>query len=194
MTRRLKAIFALALGVVFAMVIDTSLESTSASRALRERDKKIDALTAVAASYGDDIKSLRAQVSAFGATPVAPAPGPIPDAKPGPAGPKGDTGPQGPQGADGKDGTPGPRGEKGDKGDTGPVGPQGPQGDRGATGPAGPQGAQGPQGEPGPAGPQGAAGPPGPQGPQGVQGPQGPAVSTCVLPEVFTPGATIPCS
>lgn len=112
-----------------------------------------------------DVRALRAQVQAEGATPVAPDPtaavedlpdrAEVPVPIPGPrgaAGEKGETGASGAPGRDGVDGAPGV------------VGP---------TGPAGPQGEQGPAGPPGPAGQDGADGADGRDGQDGQTCPDG---------------------
>lgn len=110
-----------------------------------------------------DVRALREQVKAEGATPVAPdptravedlpdraeVPVPIPGPR-GPAGPSGKpaptiTGPSGPSGPAGRDGAdstvPGPSGPAGAPGaDSTVPGPQGPQGERGEPGPSCPDG------------------------------------------------------
>lgn len=118
-----------------------------------------------------DVRALRAQVVAEGATPVAPDPtkavedlpdrAQVPVPIPGPrgaTGPKGDQGEQGspgPSGAPGKNGADGQDGASGEPGQAGPTGPAGPQGPQGDPGPAGPQGEQGPKGDTGERGPAG---------------------------------------
>jgi hypothetical protein len=109
-----------------------------------------------------DVRALRQQVEAKGATPVAPDPtkavddlskrAEVPVPIPGPSGPAGEPGASGSPGSDGRPGATGAPGSVG------------------ATGPAGADGATGPQGEPGPAGPQGEAGPAGPAGADGRDG------------------------
>jgi hypothetical protein len=117
--------------------------------------------TAVSTLAGD-VRALRAQVEAEGATPVAPDPtqavedlpdrAEVPVPIPGPQGPAGE---QGESGAPGKDGTVGPSGAPGVAGSAGPAGPRG---EAGATGPQGERGPQGETGEQGPAGPSCPAG------------------------------------
>jgi hypothetical protein len=117
--------------------------------------------TAVSTLAGD-VRALRAQVQAEGATPVAPDPSravedlpdraEVPVPIPGPPGPAG---------------SPGASGEPGRAGATGVPGTSGADGAVGPTGPAGPAG---PQGEPGPAGPQGAPGADGADGQDGTDG------------------------
>lgn len=180
-------------------LIGVSLLSTLATAwivyAIVHLSQRTDERSKTIRDLAGQVSDLRVQVLDLGATPVAPEPSPaVQKGEPGPVGPKGDTGPQGPQGEPGKDGA---QGTKGDKGDTGPVGPQGPAGEPGPAGPRGPAGADGAPGPPGPQGEAGAAGPQGPQGaagPPGPVGPAGPPVSSCVLPEVLTPGATVACS
>ncbi len=140
-----------------------------------ERDRLYDRLANEADLRGEavstlagDVRALRQQVKAGGATPVAPDPtkavedlparAEVPVPIPGPAGPKGDAG------------KPGPSGKTGESGAPGSTGPSGAAGSDGATGPQGPAGPVGPQGETGPVGPQGEA---------GVQGPSGPAGPEC---------------
>lgn len=111
--------------------------------------------TAVSTLAGD-VRALRAQVQAEGATPVAPDPtkavedlpdrAEVPVPIPGPKGDPGEPGSPGPSGSPGKNGVDGSPGASGAPGAVGP------------TGPAGPAGPTGPQGEPGPAGPQGEPG------------------------------------
>ena len=136
-----------------------------------DRDQLNDRLTEEAnlrgtavSTLAGDVRALRAQVVAEGATPVAPDPtkavenlpdrAQVPVPIPGPSGPAGSPGPSGAPGKDGTDGSPG---VDGSPGAVGPTGPAGPQGEQGPAGPAGPQGEQGPKGdtgEQGPAGPQ----------------------------------------
>jgi hypothetical protein len=116
-----------------------------------------------------DVRALRAQVQAEGATPVAPDPtkavedlpdrAEVPVPIPGPPGPKGDPGadaptitpspgPSGAAGADGADSTvPGPQGVPGaDSTVPGPQGERGEKGEPGATGERGPAGPACPDG------------------------------------------------
>lgn len=129
--------------------------------------------TAVSTLAGD-VRALRAQVEAEGATPVAPDPtqavedlpdrAEVPVPIPGPRGPVGEQGERGEPGAPGVSGAPGRDGVDGSPGAAGPTGPVGPSGEPGPVGPAGPQG------EPGPAGPQGEPGERGPAGPSCPEG------------------------
>lgn len=106
-----------------------------------------------------DVRALRAQVQAEGATPVAPDPTKAVEDLPARAEvPVPIPGPPGPPGVSGASGEPGKAGASGQPGMPGAVGP---------TGPAGPAG---PQGEPGPAGPQGAPGTDGADGQDGKDG------------------------
>lgn len=123
-----------------------------ATQLAQEADLRGQAVSTLAG----DVRALRAQVRAQGATPVAPDPtkavedlpqrAEVPVPIPGPRGPAGATGSPGPSGSPGRNGSPGPSGP------AGPVGPAGAQGDQG---PAGPQGPQGEKGDPGPSGPTG---------------------------------------
>ncbi|NUO43718.1 MAG: collagen-like protein [Streptomyces sp.] len=137
-----------------------------------ERDRLYDELaheadlrgTAVSTLAGD-VRALRQQVRAEGATPVAPDPTraveDLPDRAEVPVpipGPRGATGPQGspgPSGSPGRDGADGSAGADGVPGVVGPTGPAGPQGEQGPAGPAGPQGPQGEKGDTGERGPAG---------------------------------------
>jgi hypothetical protein len=108
--------------------------------------------TAVSTLAGD-VRALRQQVKAEGATPVAPdptkavedlpkraeVPVPIP-------GPQGAAGSPGPSGSPGASGSPGTAGSPGTVGPSGPAGPAGPQGDQGPAGPAGQDGKDGQDG------------------------------------------------
>lgn len=129
-----------------------------------------------------DVRALRQQVKAKGATPVAPDPtravpslsarAAVPVPIPGPAGPAGAAGPSGAPGASGEPGTPG---------SPGVPGPSGAAGQSGAAGSPGPTGAPGSPGPAstvaGPQGPKGDTGEQGPQGPKGDTGPAGPPPS-----------------
>jgi len=115
-----------------------------------------------------DVRALRAQVQAEGATPVAPDPTraveDLPDRAEVPVpipGPRGATGEKGESGEPGPSGSPGQSGADGSPGAVGP------------TGPAGPQGEQGPAGPPGPAGQDGADGTDGRDGVDGQACPDG---------------------
>ncbi|MDX3243672.1 collagen-like protein [Streptomyces sp. ME18-1-4] len=115
-----------------------------------------------------DVRALRAQVQAAGATPVAPDPTKavenLPDRAEVPVPIPGPQGPAGEQGATGAPGVPGKAGSAGPSGAPGAVGP---------TGPAGPQGEQGPAGPPGPAGQDGTDGADGRDGVDGQTCPDG---------------------
>ena len=123
--------------------------------------------TAVSTLAGD-VRALRAQVEAQGATPVAPDPTQavedLPDRAEVPVpipGPRGATGPQGEPGEPGASGAPGKAGVDGSPGAVGPTGPAGPQGEQGAVGPAGPAGKDGADGTDGRDGEDGQACPDG---------------------------------
>lgn len=120
-----------------------------------------------------DVRALRAQVQAEGATPVAPDPTKavenLPDRAEVPVpipGPPGATGETGAPGTPGKAGSAGPSGAPGG---VGPSGPAGPQGEQGATGPVGP---------PGPPGQDGADGADGRDGQDGQTCPEGYSLQT----------------
>lgn len=141
----------------------------------REQDRRYAAAakeanlrgTAVSTLAGD-VRALRQQVEAKGATPVAPDPtkavddlskrAEVPVPIPGPSGPAGSPG------AAGKDGAAGSPGASGAPGAVGPTGPAGPQGVPGPTGP---------QGDPGPAGADGRDGVDGRDGADGQTCPDG---------------------
>lgn len=126
--------------------------AVKAQQVAREADLRGLAVSTLAA----DVRALRAQVEAEGATPVAPDPTraveDLPDRAEVPVpipGPRGAVGPKGERGEPGASGAPGKDGEDGADGSPGETGATGPQGETGPMGPAGPQGEQGP---PGPAG------------------------------------------
>lgn len=106
-----------------------------------------------------DVRALRAQVQAEGATPVAPDPSSavddlpdraeVPVPIPGPAGPAGSPGASGEPGKAGASGQPGTPGADGVIGPTGPAGPAGPQGEPGSAGPQGAPGTDGADGQDG---------------------------------------------
>lgn len=133
-------------------------------------ENEADLRGAAVSTLAGDVRALRAQVEAEGATPVAPDPSraveDLPDraAVPVPI--------PGPRGADGEQGVPGEPGASGSPGRDGVDGADGAAGEpgsAGATGPAGPAGPPGAQGEPGPAGPQGAPGEDGQTCPDGYR-------------------------
>lgn len=117
--------------------------------AASEANKRGDAVSTLAG----DVRALRAQVKAAGATPVAPDPSravdnlpartEVPVPIPGPTGPAGSPGPSG------QPGSPGAAGAVGSPGVVGPTGPAGPAGPQGEQGPAGPAGPVGPAGQDG---------------------------------------------
>ncbi|MFJ8049787.1 collagen-like protein [Streptomyces luteogriseus] len=138
-----------------------------AGQLAREADLRGEAVSTLAG----DVRVLREQVKAGGATPAVPDPSravedlparaevPVPIPGPsGPRGPQGKLGPSGKPGADGQDGAQGEPGQPGASGVPGAVGPSGP------AGPAGPPGAQGTQGERGEKGERGEPGPGCPDG------------------------------
>lgn len=132
--------------------------------AVAEANRRGDAVSTLAG----DVRALREQVKAEGATPVAPDPSKavegLPDRSevpvpiPGPSGATGAQGEPGKPGQDGADGSPGPSGVPGQDGAPGADGAQGPQGEQGVQGERGEKGdtgEQGPRGEPGPDCPDG---------------------------------------
>lgn len=144
------------LGVAFIRI---DREQNRADLAVAEANLRGDAVSTLAG----DVRVLRAQVQAHGATPAVPDPtkavpsltarAEVPVPIPGPSGPRGVQGSPGPSGAagsPGRNGSPGATGAPGVAGSPGAAGPAGPAGPQGEAGPAGPQG---PQGERGPAGP-----------------------------------------
>ena len=146
-----------ALAVVWLLVDRAEL----ADRLEQEANLRGSAVSTLAG----DVRALRAQVQAEGATPVAPDPTKavenLPDRAEVPVPIPGPQGPAGEQGATGAPGVPGKAGSAGPSGAPGVVGP---------TGPAGPQGEQGPAGPPGPAGQDGTDGTDGTDGRDGVDG------------------------
>ncbi|MET9816502.1 collagen-like protein [Streptomyces sp. NPDC006355] len=158
-------------GAVVLVWLRIDSEARRADALAAEADLRGGAVSTLAG----DVRLLREQLKAEGATPAAPDPSravedlparaEVPVPIPGPAGPRG---PKGDQGEPGPTVTPAP----------GPSGPSGAQGEPGATvtGPAGPPGPTGPAGPPGPTGP---AGPPGEDGRDGVDGTNGRDGQTC---------------
>ena len=127
--------------------IDASDQRYAAAAA--EADKRGDAVSTLAG----DVRALRAQVQAAGATPVAPDPTKAVDDLPARAevpvpipGPRGATGEKGESGEPGPSGSPGQNGADGSPGAVGPTGPAGPQGEQGPAGPPGPAGQDGTDG------------------------------------------------
>ncbi|WP_063746908.1 hypothetical protein [Streptomyces canus] len=131
--------------------------------------KEADLRGTAVSTLAGDVRALREQVKAEGATPVAPDPtkavanlparAEVPVPIPGPRGPEGEPGQAAPtitpapgaSGAPGQPGAdstvPGPQGPQGEPGaDSTVPGPQGPQGERGEQGPAGPAGQSCPDG------------------------------------------------
>ncbi|MFD4257704.1 collagen-like protein [Streptomyces sp. NPDC058534] len=163
-------------GAIVLVWLRIDAEARRADALAAEADLRGDAVSTLAG----DVRVLREQVKAEGATPAAPDPAravedlpdrvevpvPIP-------------GPQGEPGRPGKSGEPGAAGEDGEPGEDGTDGVPGVDGGPGAAGADGTDGVQGPQGEPGPGGPAGPAGPAGPQGEQGPRGEEGPAGASC---------------
>ena len=125
-------------------------------------DQQADTLAAAVndrATLAQDVRDLRAQLSASGQEPVAPPPEQsVGETAAGPAGERGPMGPPGPPGRDAV-------GRDGPSGAVGPPGPAGERGPPGAGGMDGATGSQGPQGQPGRDGVDGQPGAPGPQGP-----------------------------
>lgn len=150
-------------------VVARQKSDSEARQALAEANRRGDAVSTLA----NDVRVLRAQVTARGGTPAAPAPEDAVDGLPDRVevpvpipGPQGVQGPRGEQGVPGEPGRPGASvtglpGRDGAEGATGPAGPAGPAGPQGPTGPAGPPGPQGPPGEPGQDGTDGAGCPSG---------------------------------
>lgn len=112
----------------------------------READLRGEAVSTLAG----DVRALRAQVEAEGATPVAPDPtravDDLPDRAEVPVPIPGPRGAAGERGKPGEPGEPGRDGVDGSPGEAGPTGPAGPQGEPGVAGPPGPAGQDGQDG------------------------------------------------
>jgi hypothetical protein len=156
---RARALWVLAVLLFVGGAVAVAWLVTERDRLYDQLENEADLRGNAVSTLAGDVRALRQQVRAEGATPVAPDPtaavsdlparAEVPVPIPGPAGPTGARGETGEPGAAGKDGT---NGSPGASGAPGPVGPTGPAGAQGEPGPAGPAG---PQGEPGPAGPAG---------------------------------------
>ncbi|MFJ8140667.1 collagen-like protein [Streptomyces sp. NPDC096013] len=148
--------FLLALaGAVLLVYVRVQAEAHRADELAAEANLRGTAVSTLAG----DVRALRQQVTAAGATPVAPDPtkavkdlpdrAAVPVPIPGPPGPKGATGAKGDPGKAAPTLTPSP-GASGAAGATGPQGPPGPQGEPGADstvpGPSGPPGKDGSDG------------------------------------------------
>lgn len=168
------ALFGIAWATWHRMDADRTASDRRYTAVAQEADKRGGVISTLAG----DVRALRQQVQAEGATPVAPDPTKaiddlparteVPVPIPGPRGEPGSPGPSGSPGAAGRDGTDGQDGSSGLPGSDGATGPPG------AVGSAGPAGPAGPQGDPGPAGPQGEQGAEGPRGDVGPAGPSCP--------------------
>jgi len=151
-------------GISYALWHRIDASERNYAEAVAEADLRGEAVSTLVG----DVRALRQQIEAEGATPVAPDPAKavedlpdrveVPVPIPGPRGLTGSPGPSGPSGSpgaagnDGVDGSPGAIGVPGAVGPSGPTGPVGPQGEQGAAGVQGEQGPQGERGERGPAG------------------------------------------
>lgn len=166
------ALFGIAWATWHRMDADRAASDRRYTAVAQEADKRGGVISTLAG----DVRALRQQVQAEGATPVAPDPTKaiddlparteVPVPIPGPRGEPGSPGPSGSPGKNGTDGSSGASGVPGAAGATGPAGPVGPagvgvQGEPGATGP---QGERGEKGEPGATGERGPAGPSCPDG------------------------------
>lgn len=163
-------------GRVEAEVSARRAATAEAKSAIAEANRRGEAVSELAT----DVRVLREQVKAEGATPAVPDPLRAIDDLPARAevpvpipGAKGDPGEPGRPGRDGAPGTPGEDGSDGAPGEPGAAGEPGQDGAQGPMGPEGPQGPQGEQGPPGERGPQGEQGPRGEQGPPGPDCPDG---------------------
>ncbi|MFI7009957.1 collagen-like protein [Streptomyces sp. NPDC050145] len=159
----LAAVLLVLSGAVLLVWLRIDAEAQRADRLGAEATRRGDAVTTLA----QDVRVLREQVRAEGATPAAPDPSraveDLPDrvdAVPGAPGRAGESGAPGRPGRDGVDGRDGADGEPGQPGENG------------ADGPAGTNGADG-VGEPGPAGADGKDGKDGKDGRDGVDGKDG---------------------
>lgn len=167
------ALFGIAWATWHRMDADRAASDRRYTAVAQEADKRGGVISTLAG----DVRALRQQVQAEGATPVAPDPTKavddlparteVPVPIPGPRGEPGSPGPSGSPGRNGADGQPGTSGTPGAVGSVGPMGPQGVQGVQGEPGATGPQGERGEKGEPGATGEQGPRGPAGPSCPDG---------------------------
>jgi hypothetical protein len=154
---RARALWILALVLFVGGAVAVAWLVAERDRLYGELENEADLRGNAVSTLAGDVRALRQQVRAEGATPVAPDPSAavsdlparaeVPVPIPGPPGPKGAKGDRGEPGSPAPTITPAP----------GATGPQGPQGVPGVT-VTGPPGPAGPQGEPGPAGPAGPAG------------------------------------
>lgn len=157
-------------GVALSLILihrETDAREASDRRyaaAAAEADKRGDAVSTLAG----DVRALREQVKAEGATPVAPDPTTAVDDLPARA--EVPVPIPGPRGADGPRGEPGPSGEPGKDGVAGSPGADGAPGVQGEQGIQGEQGVQGEQGLPGEKGEKGDTGERGPAGPTCPEG------------------------
>jgi len=135
-------------GVLLSLLLIRQ-EAHTREEAIAEANLRGEAVSTLAG----DVRALRAQVQAQGATPVAPDPTraveDLPDRAEVPVpipGPRGATGEKGESGEPGPSGSPGQSGADGSPGAVGPTGPAGPQGEQGPAGPPGPAGQDGTDG------------------------------------------------
>lgn len=159
------AVLLVLVGAVVLVWLRIDTEARRADALAAEANLRGDAVTTLAT----DVRVLREQLKAVGATPAVPDPAravedlpdraAVPVPVPGPTGPRG---PKGDQGEPGPTPTPPP----------GPTGPPGEPGDPGSPGEPG-DSVTGPQGPPGP------SGPPGPPGEDGKDGADGRDGQTC---------------
>lgn len=138
-------------GVLMSLLL-IQRESHTREQAIAEANLRGEAVTVLAG----DVRALREQVKAEGATPVAPDPTKavenLPDRAEVPVpipGPRGATGASGEPGDPGASGSPGREGIPGPSGAPGSVGPTGPQGVQGEPGVAGQDGRDGVDGRDG---------------------------------------------
>ncbi len=173
-------------GAVVLIWARIDAETQRADTLAAEADRRGEAVSTLAG----DVRILRAQVQASGATPRVPDPSAavddldertrVPVPVPGPLGPKGDPGDPGPTITP----SPGPQGPPGQDGDDSTVpGPAGPPGAPGADSTV-----PGPSGPPGRDGRDGASGPPG-QPPAGWTFTHGGITYTCTPVDGFDPDA-----
>jgi len=163
---RARALWVLAIALFVGGAVAVAWLVAERDRLYGELENEADLRGNAVSTLAGDVRALRQQVRAEGATPVAPDPSAavsdlparaeVPVPIPGPPGPKGEKGDQGEPGSPAPTITPAP-------GATGPQGPQGSQGEPGAT----------------VTGPPGPAGPAGPVGPQGSAGQDGRDGQTC---------------
>ena len=163
---RARALWILAIVLFVGGAVAVAWLVAERDRLYGELENEADLRGNAVSTLAGDVRALRQQVKAEGATPVAPDPSAavsdlparaeVPVPIPGPPGPKGDKGDPGASGKPAPTPSPGASGAPGRDGvDSTVPGPSGPPGAAGPAGPAGERGEKGDTGEQGPPGPSG---------------------------------------